>query len=67
MDDTAALPVDCQGMALDEDTLRRRAELWRLRALASLDPKTQAANLMLAEHYEAMADALVQRSKPPAG
>lgn len=37
---------------MDEDTLRARIALWRSRAETATTPFEQAANLLMADHYE---------------
>lgn len=50
---------------MDEDTLRDRAEAWRRRALEAICRREQAANLLIAEHYAALADLMAARARPP--
>lgn len=47
---------------MDEETLRGRAEAWRLRALDSHDTRERAANLLIAAHYSALADLMAGKS-----
>lgn len=47
---------------MDEDILRERAECWRARAAATLDPRERAANDQIADHYAALADLMAARS-----
>ncbi|HYD27267.1 MAG TPA: hypothetical protein VEA62_06190 [Brevundimonas sp.] len=42
------------GRAMDEETLRSRAELWRRRAAQTLDSRERAASAELADQYEAL-------------
>lgn len=37
---------------MDEDTLRTRIALWRQRAETATTPFEQAADLLMADHYE---------------
>ena len=46
---------------MDEDTLRERAEAWRRRAAETCDPRDRAANLLIAEHYAALAQLMAAR------
>lgn len=39
---------------MDEDTLHARIALWRDRAETATTPFEQAANLMMADHYETL-------------
>jgi len=39
---------------MDEETLRARIAVWRDRAETATSPFEQAANLMMAEHYETL-------------
>ena len=50
---------------MDEETLRERAEAWRRRAAESHDPRERAANLLIAGHYEALADLMAARARRP--
>ncbi|GLS01069.1 hypothetical protein GCM10007859_10790 [Brevundimonas denitrificans] len=50
---------------MDEDTLRDRAEAWRRRAAETHDLRERAANLMIAAHYEALADLMAARGRRP--
>ncbi len=47
---------------MDEETLRERAEAWRRRAVETHDPRERAANLLIAGHYDALADLMAARS-----
>lgn len=46
---------------MDEVTLRERAEAWRLRAMQTHDPDERASSLLIADHYEALADLMARR------
>lgn len=46
---------------MDEATLRERCEAWRRRALETLCERERAANLLIAEHYAALADLMAAR------
>ena len=48
---------------MDEDTLRERAEAWRRRAAETCDPRDRAANLLIAEHYAALAQLMAARAR----
>lgn len=48
---------------MDEDILRERAEAWRRRAEEARDPRERAANLLIAGHYEALADLMAARAR----
>lgn len=48
---------------MDEDTLRDRAEAWTRRAAETHDMRERAANLLIAAHYEALADLIAARAR----
>ena len=48
---------------MDEETLRDRAEAWTRRAAETHDPREQAANLLIAGHYAALADLMAARAR----
>jgi len=50
---------------MDEETLRERAEAWRRRAAETHEPRERAANLLIAGHYEALADLMAARARRP--
>lgn len=47
---------------MDEATLRERSEAWCRRALETLCDRERAANLLIAEHYAALADLMAARA-----
>lgn len=47
---------------MDEETLRERAEAWTRRATETRDPREQAADLLIASHYAALADLMAARA-----
>lgn len=50
---------------MDEDTLRERVEAWRRRAAEAHDAHERASNLLIAGHYEALADLMAARAGRP--
>ncbi len=48
---------------MDEETLRDRAEAWTRRAAETRDARERAANLLIAAHYEALADLMAARAR----
>ena len=50
---------------MDEETLRERAEAWRRRAADAHDAREKASNLLIAGHYEALAELMAARARRP--
>jgi len=50
---------------MDENTLRKRAEAWRRRAAEAHDTDERASDLLIAGHYEGLADLMAARATCP--